>query len=57
MGKTSTNKMSHVVSCRVNEREMDTLRRQALKSGISITTLLRQSLDLPYQASVQTDRT
>jgi len=49
MGRTTTNKMSHVVSCRVNDREMDALRRLARKSGVSITTLLRQSLNLPQQ--------
>jgi len=49
MARTTTNKMNHVVSCRVNDREMDTLRLLARKSGVSITTLLRQSLNLSQQ--------
>lgn len=41
--------MTHVVSCRVNEQEMAALRRQALQTGVSITKLLRQSLNLSLQ--------
>lgn len=55
MGRTTTNKMKHVVSCRVNDRELAVLQRQALKTGLSITMLLRQSLNLPQQDTSQSN--
>ena len=47
MGRTTTNRMSHVISCRVSEPEMLRLQREAEKAGVSITMLLRQCLNLP----------
>jgi len=35
-----------IISCRVNDREMRDLHQRARESGLSITMLLRQSLDL-----------
>ena len=49
MSRTTSNRMTHVVSCRVSDKEMAVLRRQAMKSGLSITMLLRQCLNLPEQ--------
>jgi len=46
MGRTTTDHKKNIVSCRVSDREMAALRRRAMKSGLSITMLLRQSLDL-----------
>lgn len=49
MGRTTNDRKKHIVSCRVNDREMAVLRREAMKSGLSITMLLRQSLNLSQQ--------
>jgi len=55
MGRTSTDHKKHIISCRVSDLEMAALRRRALKSGLSITMLLRQSLELS-QAETATQR-
>jgi hypothetical protein len=44
MGKSVKNPKKHIVSCRVNEGEMETLQHLTEESGISISDLLRQSL-------------
>ncbi|BCA78421.1 hydrogen-dependent growth transcriptional repressor [Desulfuromonas sp. AOP6] len=49
MGKAVENPKKNIVSCRVNDSEMQTLQVIAEKSGVSISMLLRQSLDLLQQ--------
>ena len=44
MGKSVKSPKKHIVSCRVNEGEMETLQHLTEESGISISELLRQSL-------------
>jgi hypothetical protein len=46
MGRTSTNPKKFIISCRVNHREMEALQKLAEDSGLSITMLLRKSLEL-----------
>ncbi|MEJ2698279.1 MAG: hydrogen-dependent growth transcriptional repressor [Desulfuromonadales bacterium] len=46
MGRTSTNPKKFIISCRVNHREMEALQKRAEDSGLSITMLLRKSLEL-----------
>jgi hypothetical protein len=46
MGRTSTNPKKFIISCRVNHREMQSLQKRAEASGLSITMLLRKSLEL-----------
>ncbi len=57
MGKSVKNPKKHIVSCRVNEGEMETLQHLTEESGISISELLRQSLlqlcDQPHQSTQQ----
>lgn len=49
MARTSQNPKKFIVSCRVNDEEMENLRELAEESGLSITMLLRKSLDLIAQ--------
>jgi hypothetical protein len=49
MPKFSTNPKKFVISCRVTPKEMQALQGKAQESGISITMLLRKSLDLLEQ--------
>ena len=49
MGKSVENPKKYIVSCRVDDSEMQTLQIIAEKSGVSISMLLRQSLDLLQQ--------
>lgn len=49
MARTSTNPKKFIVSCRVNNEEMETLRDLAEEHGLSITMLQRKSLDLITQ--------
>ncbi len=57
MGRTVKSPKKHIVSCRVNEGEMETLQHLTEESGISISDLLRQCLlqlcDHPLQESQQ----
>jgi hypothetical protein len=46
MGKSVKNPKKHIVSCRINDLEMETLQQRAEAYDISISELLRQSLDL-----------
>lgn len=49
MRKMRKDTKKFIISCRVNDREMRVLHERAKQSGISITLLLRQSLDLQAQ--------
>jgi len=57
MGRSVKHPKKHIVSCRVNEGEMETLQHLTEESGISISELLRQSLlqlcDQPQQNARQ----
>jgi glycine cleavage system pyridoxal-binding protein P len=53
MPKFSTNPKKFVVSCRVTPKEMEVLQGQAEETGLSITMLLRKSLDLLEQNKQQ----
>ena len=44
MGRRAANAKKFIVSCRVDNEEMDFLQRIAKKSGKSISDLLRKSL-------------
>ena len=46
MGRSNPNPKKFIISCRVNAREMRALQERAEAAGLSITTLLRQSLEL-----------
>jgi Mobilization protein NikA len=53
MARTSQSPKKFIISCRVSDREMRVLHQRAQESGLSITMLLRQSLDLAAQESRQ----
>jgi glycine cleavage system pyridoxal-binding protein P len=53
MPKFSANPKKFVVSCRVTPKEMEVLQGQAEETGLSITMLLRKSLDLLEQNKQQ----
>jgi len=53
MPKISANPKKIVISCRVTPREMHVLQVKAQESGLSITMLLRKSLDLLEQNKQQ----
>jgi hypothetical protein len=44
MGKTVKNPKKFIVSCRVNDNEMEALSKLAQEAGTNITELLRQSI-------------
>ncbi|MEJ2201890.1 MAG: ribbon-helix-helix protein, CopG family [Desulfuromonadaceae bacterium] len=44
MGKSVKNPKKFIVSCRVNDREMEALTKLAQDAGTNISDLLRQSL-------------
>jgi len=44
MGKTVNNPKRFIVSCRVDDRELQTLQELARRSGVNISDLLRQTL-------------
>jgi len=46
VARSAANPKKFIISCRVNHREMEVLQKRAEESGISITTLLRKSLEL-----------
>lgn len=52
MARTSKSPKKFIISCRVNDREMRALHQRAQESGVSITMLLRQSLDLASKESL-----
>jgi hypothetical protein len=45
MGKTVQNPKKFIISCRVNDQEMELLQQLANQSGLSISNLLRQTLN------------
>jgi hypothetical protein len=45
MGKSVQNPKKFIISCRVNDQEMELLQHLANKSGLSISNLLRQTLN------------
>jgi hypothetical protein len=45
MGKSVQNPKKFIISCRVNDQEMEMLQQLADKSGLSISKLLRQTLN------------
>ncbi len=53
MPKISKNPKKFVISCRVTPKEMQVLQVKAEESGLSITMLLRKSLDLFEQTKQQ----
>jgi len=55
MGRTSSNPKKFIISFRVDDREMRTLHERAQQSGVSITRLMRQSLDLPFQKQISSN--
>ncbi|NIQ96917.1 MAG: ribbon-helix-helix protein, CopG family [Desulfuromonadales bacterium] len=46
MGKSVENPKKFIISCRVDDKEMDVLQSLAQERGVSISTLLRNSLTL-----------
>lgn len=46
MARSATNPKKFIISCRVNHREMEALQKRAEECGLSITMLLRKSLEL-----------
>jgi hypothetical protein len=44
MGKSVENPKRFIVSCRINDREMEQLKKLAKQSGINVSNLLRRSL-------------
>lgn len=52
MGRSVGTPKKHIVSCRIDQREMDALQTIANKSGVSISTLLRNSLDLLRSSNI-----
>ncbi len=56
MGRVNENPKKFIISCRVNHREMQELQERARDSGLSITALLRECLDLPGEARRNSNR-
>lgn len=50
MAKVTRNPKKFIISCRLDDREMQMLQEIAKKQEVSITTLLRQSLNLPERS-------
>ena len=46
MGKTVENPKKFIVSCRVDDRELEVLQHLADQAGVNLSTLLRRSLDI-----------
>lgn len=53
MGKPVENPKKYIISCRINDDEMQVLQDLAKRADTSISTLLRQSLDLLQQNADQ----
>ncbi|ORJ54909.1 hydrogen-dependent growth transcriptional repressor [Geothermobacter hydrogeniphilus] len=47
MGKSVKNPKRFIISCRVNDQEMQILQERANQAGTNISNLLRDSLDIP----------
>jgi len=50
MGKTVENPKKYIISCRVNDEEMQILQDLARKSGTNISDLMRHSLNILAEA-------
>jgi hypothetical protein len=46
MGKSVEKPKKYIVSCRIDDQEMEQLRRMARQSGTNISSLLRKTLNL-----------
>lgn len=46
MGKSVENPKKYIISCRVDDQEMQILRKLARSAGTNISNLLRRSIDL-----------
>ena len=46
MAKQKENAKKYIISCRVDDAEMSMLKQRAHRDGVSITQLLRNSLDI-----------
>ena len=46
MARVSANPKKFIISCRINHQEMESLQERAEACGMSITMLLRKSLEL-----------
>ncbi|AMV71143.1 hypothetical protein JCM30471_29810 [Desulfuromonas carbonis] len=51
MGRPVENPKKYIISCRINDDEMQVLQDLARRADTSISTLLRRSLDLLQQES------
>ncbi len=49
MGKSVKNPKRFIISCRVNDEEMQLLQERARQAGTNISNLLRASLDIDQQ--------
>ncbi|BCR04462.1 hypothetical protein DESUT3_15310 [Desulfuromonas versatilis] len=49
MGRPAKNPKKYIVSCRIDDDEMETLKRLAARGNTNISDLLRLSLDLLAQ--------
>lgn len=56
MGKTVENPKKYIISCRVNDEEMQALQDLSKEQGTSISTLLRQTLQTLGQGSFHDTR-
>lgn len=50
MGKRLKNPKKHIVSCRVNHKEMEILKLAADRSSLSISEILRLCLEKPLMS-------
>ncbi len=55
MGRSVENPKKYIVSCRVDDLELNTLRARAKESGINISDLLRQTI-LQLESDLQLSR-
>lgn len=48
MGKKKENAKKNIISCRIDDIEMDLLKQCANRDGVSITEVLRHSINLLF---------
>jgi len=53
MGKSVKNPKRFIISCRVNDEEMQVLQDRAKQAGTNISKMLRESLDIPKMGQQQ----
>jgi hypothetical protein len=46
MGKTVDSPKKFIISCRVDDNELEMLQHLAKRSGVNLSTLLRRSIDV-----------